>query len=104
MSSPARPLTDCRVVGGAKLPAASGGADALCAAITKAAEAAAPGGRWSVEVRVLGNSALAATLTTADGRKLPEQRFAVSDRTLSKASFERFAKSLAREAAKADGR
>ena len=49
-----------------------------------AAAAEAPDNRFSVEVRVLGSSSLAATLTTADGRKLPEQRFAASDRDLTK--------------------
>ena len=101
MTSPTSPLTGCRVVGGDKLPASSGGSEALCAAITKAAAAQAEGGRFSVEVRVLGSSRLAATLTTADGRKLPEQRFAVSDRSLTKSSFERFARALAVEVAKA---
>ena len=63
-----------------------------------------PNSRFSVEVRVLGSSSLAATLTTADGRKLPEQRFASSDRDLTKTSFERFAKALAGEAGKANSR
>jgi hypothetical protein len=52
---------------------------------------------------VLGAAALAATLTTADGKRLPEQRFAVSDRNLTKSSFDRFARALAEEAAKAGG-
>ena len=103
MTSPTGPLTDCRVIGGSKLPASSGGSEALCAAIAKAA-AQAEAGRFSVEVRVLGRSKLAATLTTADGRKLPEQRFAVSDSSLTRASFARFANALAGEAAKAGGR
>lgn len=103
MTSPARPPVHCHVVGADKLPAASGGSKALCAAIVQAAAADAPNSRFSVEVRVLGRSRLAATLTTADGRKLPEQRFAVSDRELGKSSFERFARALAGEAAKAGG-
>jgi hypothetical protein len=104
MNSPSVQPIDCRVVDGNKLPAASGGSEALCAAIAKAAAAEAPNRRFSVEVRVLGNSSLAATVTTADGRKLPEQRFAASDRDLTKSSFERFAKALAGEAARAGGR
>ena len=103
MTSPTSPLIDCRVLNASKLPAASGGSEALCAAIAKAAEAAAPAGRFSVEVRVLGSSSLAATLTAADGRKLAERRFASSDRSLTKSSFDRFAKALV-AAAKADGR
>ena len=101
MTSQNSPLTDCKVVGGNKLPASSGGSQALCAAIAKAATAQAEAGRFSVEVRVAGSSSLAATLTTADGRKLPEQRFAIMDRTLTKSSFERFAKALADEVARA---
>lgn len=104
MNSPSAQPIDCRVINGNKLPASSGGADALCAAIIQAAATEAPHSRFSVEVRVLGNSSLAATLTTANGQTLPVQKFAVSDRTLNRASFYRFAKALAGEAAKADGR
>src|SRR5688500_18048913 len=63
----------CRVVNGDKLPASSGGADALCAAIEKAAQA-----RFGVEVRVISEHSLAATVTMADGRSLPEQRLDIS--------------------------
>lgn len=94
MNSPSPQLIDCRVVGGDKLPAETGGAEALCNAIARAAAADAPNRRFNVEVRVLGSSSLAATLTTADGTILPEQRFAISDRNLTKGSLERFAKAL----------
>lgn len=104
MNSPSPQLVDCRVVGGDKLPASSGGTDALCAAIARAAAAEAPASRFSVEVRVLGHSSLAATLTTADGTSLPEHRFAVSDRSLTKGSIDRFAKALVGELVRAHGR
>jgi hypothetical protein len=52
-----------------------------------------------VEVRVLSNSALAAAIV-ANGKKLPEQHFAVSDRLLNRGAVERFAHAVA-EAAKA---
>ena len=104
MNSPSPPLIDCRVVGGDKLPADSGGADALCAALARAAAAQVPARKFSVEVRVLGSSSLAATLTTADGTILPEQRFVISDRSLTKASLERFAKALVGEVARAPSR
>lgn len=94
MNSPSPQQVDCRVIGGEKLPAETGGPDALCAAITRAAAIGAPARRFSVEVRVLGNSSLAATLKTADGKTLPEQRFAISDRSLTKGSVDRFAKAL----------
>ena len=104
MNSPSPPLIDCRVIGGDKLPADSGGADALCAAITRAAAAQVPARKFSVEVRVLGSSSLAATLTTADGTILPEQRFVISDRSLTRGSLERFAKALVGEVARAPSR
>lgn len=96
-------IVECRVVGGDKLPAAAGNADSICAAITRAAEAGEPAARFSVEVRVLGQSALAATVTTADGRILPEQKYGSSDRLLNPDSIEFFAKSLV-ETARAGGR
>lgn len=104
MNSSTRQLTECRVLGGEQLPADSGGSAALCAAIAKAAATDAPGRRFSVEVRVLGQSSLAATLTTADGTSLPEQKFAVSDRSLTRGSLERFAKALVGVVARADAR
>jgi hypothetical protein len=97
-------LVECRIVGGDKLPAETGGADALCSAITGAAAKQAPGSRFKVDVKVLGRSALAATITTAKGTKLPEQKMAISDRSLTVGSFERFANALAGEMARAKGR
>ena len=94
----------CRVTGGEQLPAASGGTEALCGAIEQAVQAKAPGQGYSVEVRVLPKSMLAATVTTADGRTLPEQRFAVMDAALSKASFERFAQAIATALGQAGGK
>lgn len=94
MNSPSSKQVECRVVGGDKLPAEIGGPDALCAAIASAAVIGAPADRFSVEIRVLSSSSLAATLKTADGATLPEQRFAISDRGLTKGSLDRFAKSL----------
>lgn len=104
MNSPSPQLVDCRIVGGDKLPADSGGADALCNAIAEAAAKQAPGRRFQVDVQVLGRSALAATVTTADGTRLPEQKMAISDRGLTRGSLERFAKALAGEVARAQPR
>ena len=94
MNSPPLKQVVCRVIGGSKLPTETGGPDALCAAITRAAAIDAPASKFSVEVRVINSSSLAATLKTADGTTLPEQRFAISDRGLTKGAIERFAKSL----------
>lgn len=94
---------ECRVVGGDKLPAEAGGSGQLCAAIERAA-AQSPALRFSVEVHVLGESSLAATLITANGTVLPVQKFAVSDRALNPDSIERFASSLVSTVARAQNR
>lgn len=103
MSSPPPPSAGvaCRVVDGAKLPPESGGEGALCAAIESAIAAQAPESAAQVEVRVLSSSMLAASVTTGDGRTLPEQKFASSDRALARSSFERFANAIAAEVARA---
>ena len=67
MSSTENPSSGCRVVNGDKLPAASGGADALCREIAAATAAAAPGVRYTIEITVLPRSRLSAIVTTADG-------------------------------------
>jgi len=99
MSAPNNQSPNCRVVGGEKLPPGSGGSGALCAAIERAISARAPGTVFSVEVRVLPRSMLAAAVIV-DGRTLPEQKFASMDRSLDVHSFERFAHSLAEQVAK----
>ena len=93
----------CRVVGGEKLPADSGGADALCNAILEAATKLAPGVGYDVEITVLPMDRLSAKVTMADGRKLPEQGFAQMDKPLSRSSFERFASAIAGEMARDGG-
>jgi hypothetical protein len=100
MASPSGQSTPCRIVDGDKLPDGSGGAAALCTAIERAAAAKAPGVAYTVEVKVLSPSRLAAILT-ADGRRLPEQNFATMDRDLNGVSFERFAAALADRLAEA---
>ena len=90
----------CRVFDAGKLPAASGGAIALCAAIEQAASEKAPGVEFTAAVKVISSSRLTATLTKG-GRKLPEQNFASMDRDLSPGSFERFAAALADQLANA---
>ena len=44
---------------------------------------------------------LVATLTTADGRKLPEQKYIVMDREFTRTAFQRFAEAIAAELGKA---
>lgn len=82
----------CTVVDGAKLPSGIGGDD-LCAAIR---EAMGPhSSDLRVVVRVTSPSRLTASVTTAAGRSLPEQHFAVSDKTLTKEAIRQFAADLA---------
>jgi hypothetical protein len=99
MSSPNSQSPRCWVVNGDKLPAESGGAAALCAAIERAVSARAPGAAFTAEVTVLSPSRLAATLTK-EGHRLPVQKFASMDRELNTTSFDRFAETLAEEVAK----
>jgi hypothetical protein len=82
------------VIGAEKLPEAAGGADAICAAVQHAAAAQAPNIRYTAEIRVLSRTALAANLE-ANGRKLQELRFSVSDRELSPMVIGHFADSVA---------
>jgi hypothetical protein len=103
MTAAAHAQGSCQVTAGEKLPAASGGADAICAAIQRAAAAKAPDVRYSAEIRVLSSSMLAANLV-ADGRKLPEQKFAVMDHEISASTIERFAEAVATALAEASKR
>jgi hypothetical protein len=103
MSAPEPAQAACRIVGAEKLPAEAGGADAICAAVQRAVAAETPGLRYSAEIRVLSRSALAANLV-ANGRKLPELRFSVSDRELNRTTIGRFADSIAAALAERDKR
>jgi hypothetical protein len=98
VTSPPRPSVQCTVTGAEKLPAEVGGAATICAAISSAAAQSALRG-LRANVRVLGNSRLAATLSSAGGSILAERRFATSDRALTKGAIDRFARSLVKAAA-----
>lgn len=99
MEPPAVEMPQCSVSGADKLPAGVG-SDAICAAIRAAAGERAPGSDFAVEVRVKSASSLAAAIKLTDGRMLPEQRMAVSDRQLNQGSIERFAAAIADQVAK----
>ena len=90
----------CQVVGGEKLPPASGGSKAVCAEIERAVAELAPRAHYTAEITVLSKSRLAATLVV-NGRMLPEQKFAIMDSDLNAGAIQRFARSLAAEVAKA---
>lgn len=89
----------CRVTGGEHLAADSGGADALCAAIGKAAD-----GRAAVEVRVRTPYFASATVTLAGGRKLPAINAGIADRPLNRRSFEMLAQAVAAQVARESGK
>ena len=93
----------CVVSSADKLPAGLSG-DAICAAIRAAAQQAPSGTGFSVEVRVVSESSLAARIRLSDGGILPEQKMAVSDRALNSGSVERFAASVAQAAARGETR
>ena len=100
MSSAGQAQPHCRVVAGEKLPASSGGAEAICAAIEAAVAAEAPNARFTAEVKVLKPWMLATSLVV-NGKALPEQKFAVTDRELTRSSIKRFATSIAAKIAEA---
>ena len=100
MSAPEPAVGSCRVVGGEKLPAEAGGANAICAAVERAVAAKSPRLRYSADIRVLSRTALAAELQT-NGRKLPELRFSVQDRNLNPMAIGHFADSVAKALADA---
>lgn len=96
---PLRAAGRCSVVEGDKLPPETGGTDALCAAVQRAIATVAPNARYTVEIRVLSPSRLAAVLAV-NGQTLPQQNFAITDSTLNRGAIERFASSLAAEVAR----
>jgi hypothetical protein len=93
MSAHSGPLGHCHVVGGDKLPAASGGSAALCAELERAAAKMAPGVAYSAEIKVLSKSRLSASLVV-NGRALSDQHFAIMDSELNAGAIQRFAASL----------
>ena len=90
----------CAFIGSEKLPAQTGGENAVCAEVERAITSLAPNVSYSAEIKVLARSRLAATLVV-NGRTLPEQKFAIVDRDLDSPAIRRFAQSLASEVAKA---
>ena len=89
----------CEVLNSQALPADAGNADEICAAIETAAGSLAPGAGYSVEVRVVSASSLAATVRLAAGEVLPERKLAISDRKLNRSAIQRFAQSIGQQIA-----
>jgi hypothetical protein len=100
MSVGSDPISRCQVVGGDKLLASSGGSATVCAEIERAIAASAPNAQYSIEVKVLSTSRLAASVMV-DGHALPEQNFAIMDSDLNAGAIQRFAASLAKVVAHA---
>lgn len=95
VTAPGQPIARCQVVEGDKLPAASGGIDALCAAIDRAAAARGVEQGFSVKVRVGPRSMLAAVVTLADGSTLPAVNMAEMDREVTRSTLDRFGDAVA---------
>jgi len=98
MTPPAAAHGRCYVSNGAKLPAASGGSVALCAAIERAAESLGKQA-FTIRVDVGPRSMLTAYITLKDGRRLSPLRMAVMDSAIGKATLERFGAAVANHVA-----
>lgn len=94
MTAPATHAAPCQVVDGAKLPAASGGAQEVCRALERALAARSSAPRFSVRVRVEPRSVLTADVTLADGRTLPALHMAEMDRPITKDTLDRFGQAI----------
>ena len=95
MTAPAQAGARCHVVEGEKLPAASGGARALCDAIERAAAARGLQQRFTVQVRVKPRAMLSAEVKLPDGRTLPALHMAEMDRPVTRDTLERFGLAIA---------
>ena len=104
MSSAEDQSKRCVVRNGEALPVDAGSADEICAAIEAAASSLAPAADYTVEVRVLSSSSLAATVRLATGQVLPERKLAISDRTLNRSAVRHFAKGIGEQIARAGQR
>jgi hypothetical protein len=85
----------CHVIESEKLPARSGGAAALCDAISRAAAARGLSKTFEVQVRVGPRSMLSAEVTLPDGRSLAALNMAEMDREVSRDALNRFAVAIA---------
>jgi hypothetical protein len=95
MSGSAVGTAGCRVIGAGHLPPDSGGADALCETVRQSIAAAG-----TVEIRVRSPHLMEATVTLADGRRLPAVKTARSDQPLNRRSFQMLADALAAQLAR----
>ena len=101
MTSPAGSAARCEVSNADKLPAASGGGAALCAAIERAVASRGLGRTFLVRVVVGKRSKLTANITLADGRILPSLHMAQMDRPIGRTTLEQFGGAVADQIASA---
>ena len=89
----------CAVIGGEKLPTASGGSAALCRAVVRAAAARGLKSKFTVQVHVGKRSMLMADVTLAGGARLPTLHHAEMDRAIGRDTFDRFGRAVAQHVA-----
>jgi hypothetical protein len=94
----------CVVEGAERLPPGLGGGDAVCSAVAKAATPVlerngVDAGAVSVVITVQSASAISAATSVA-GKSLPEQKVAISDRSLNPRAIDMLANAVAAELAK----
>lgn len=88
----------CRVSDVGKLPADLGGSDSLCAEIARALQPVAPKPA-AVEVNVVSQYLASASVTLANGRKLPDIKVGNSDRPLNRRAIQMLAEGIAAQVA-----
>lgn len=95
----------CSVVGAQKLPGDRLHAADICGAVSEAVGAALAGGKASgsgkiwITVRIVTPYVAAATITTSDARRLPQQEVASADRPLNRHSFQMLGNAVAAQLA-----
>lgn len=87
----------CSVLGAENLPAETGGADAVCAAIRSALQGSKPASGSSVTVTVRSPYSAAASISLSDGRVLTDVNVASSDRSMNQRSIAMLAEGVARQ-------
>lgn len=88
----------CQVSGAQKLPAEAGGADALCAAVGQALAKVSSKPK-TVELSVQSLYLISATVTMADGRRLPAVKVGSADRPLGPRAIRMLADGIAAQVA-----
>ena len=88
----------CKVNDAQKLPADVGGAEAVCAAVAKAVGVRSPKPH-AITLNIVSPYLISATVTMADGRRLPAIKVGRSDRKLGRRAIQMLADSIAAQVA-----